>query len=1512
MNDFMDTTTDKQGLYAPEHEHDACGIGFVVDMKQRQTHELVEQSLTMLENMEHRGGCGCDSNSGDGAGLMTAIPKEFFRKEGIKYGIEVPEEGDYGVGMIFFPSRQSDRILVRNLIIRRVHQMGFTMLGFRRVPVNKEILNENERKTLPMIEQLFLTHSKIKKQDQLERRLYILRKAMEHDIRTQLPELKEDFYVPSLSCRKIIYKGQLTTTQLRNFYPDLNNRHYASHFTLIHSRFSTNTFAKWKLAQPFRMLAHNGEINTIKGNVNHMTSSQTMLESTLFTREEVRMLLPICEHENSDSANFDSMLELLIMGGRSLSHAMMILIPEAWQQDEFMQDDKKAFYQFHSSIMKPWDGPAAMVFTNGKEIGATLDRNGLRPLRYMTTSDDLFIGASEMGAFHVEPKKVIQKGRLKSGRMILIDMEKGEWIQDKDIKKQVVTEHPYRKWLELNDVPIESLPQHEVSGKPKTSMQFKQQLLTFGVTQETINRIVIPMSTDGKEPTGSMGADTPLPVLSLHAQHFSNYFKQLFAQVSNPPIDPIRERIVMSLRTTIGRTYNILSTSPTQSKRVSMEQPILTNPELEKIKNIEHTNFRSEVIHAVFKANGKPGTLEKSLEVLCKQADKAIIDRQANILIISDRKANSEFAPIPALMAVGTIHNYLIRKGTRVRAGIVVECGDAVESHHLATLVGFGANAVNPYTALDIIENLYKSGQLDTESVEKATDNYINAMGGGLLKIFSKMGISTLQSYHGAGIFEAVGLGREIIKKCFPHTASRIGGLGFDDIAREALIKHRAGYQNEHWDKQILPVGGVYQWKRRGEAHLFDPKTLHMLQQSVWTNDYELYKTYAKRIDERMAGDLLTLRGMLGFKNRKSIDINEVEPVEDILTRFNSGAMSFGSLSYEAHSTISVAMNRIGARSNSGEGGEDEKRFVHNSNGDLENSATKQIASGRFGVTSHYLTNATELQIKVAQGAKPGEGGQLPGFKVDVEIGRVRNSTPGVTLISPPPHHDIYSIEDLAQLIFDLKNSNPQARINVKLTSEIGVGTIAVGVAKGFSDAIMISGADGGTGASPLSSIMHAGLPWELGLSEAHQTLVKSQMRDRVRLQVDGQIRTARDIAIATLLGAEEWGVATALLIAEGCIMMRKCHLNTCPVGVATQDPQLRALFKGKPEYIVNFLTFLAQELREYMAELGFRTINEMVGQTQKLEKADFTKANWKTKNINFDSILHKPKTKQTLYKSIEQQHAIDTVLDRQIIYKCTPTLQTGKPISSSFTIHNTDRSVGAMISYEVSKKYGSAGLPKGTIQVGFRGSAGQSFGVFLTKGIAFDLEGEANDYFGKGLSGGSLTLKPDRESTFTAEDNIILGNVAFYGATGGEAYINGLAGERFCVRNSGAHVVVEGVGDHACEYMTGGRAIILGDTGRNFGAGMSGGIAYVWNKLGTFHRKCNTEMVELEAPTSEDESYLLQQIQNHVDATGSQLGKAMLADWIAYKHKMIKVMPQDYKRVLEQENREDNQQKYA
>ena len=1493
------------GLYDPQFEHDACGIGFVANIRGNKSHQHISDALTILENMEHRGACGCETNTGDGAGIFIQIPHEFFFDECVKLGVHLPSFGKYAVGVVFFPKEIKLREECRDIFNRAAEKLGLEIITYRSVPVNTFDIGPTALSVEPVMEQVFIAcPDYIINPMDFERKLFVLRKYATHTIDSTVRKDDIGFYIASLSYKTVVYKGQLTSSQVRHYFPDLTNKRVVSAFGLVHSRFATNTFPSWKLAQPFRYIAHNGEINTLQGNLNWLKASEKGFLSSFFSKEEMEMLLPVINSVQSDSACLDNMIELLTLTGRSLPHVMMMLIPEAWDGDDRMDPVKKAFYEYHASMMEPWDGPASISFTDGKIIGATLDRNGLRPSRYCVTTDGRVIMASETGALPIDPALVKENGRLQPGKMFVVDMEQGRIISDDELKSAICSQKPYGDWLNKYKIRLEELPEPRVMFTHLESDQVFKYQKVFGYTTEDLDDIIAPMALDGKEPIGSMGTDVPLAVLSDEPQHLSSYFKQLFAQVTNPPIDPIREKLVMSLTTFVGNNGNLLEEDPLSCHTVALKHPVLSNFELEKIRSIDTGIFQAKTLQMYYRADGKPDSLKKALDRLCRYAVDAAEDG-FEVLILTDRSIDSDHAPIPSLLATAAVHHHLIRKGLRGCVGLVVESGSVWEVHHFACLLGYGATAINPYMALSSIRDMKLSGRLQTDlEVDQLKKNYTKAVNDGLLKVFSKMGISTLQSYQGAQIFEILGLNSSVVDKYFTGSISRIQGLGLDEIAKETLAKHAFAFPKKHIPVDRLPVGGLYQWKRKGEFHLFNPQTIHLLQYSTRMNDYASFKKYSKLVNDQ-GERACTLRSLFQFNaQRKAISIDEVEPAEAIWKRFATGAMSFGSISHEAHSTLAIAMNRLGGKSNTGEGGEDEMRFETMPNGDSMRSAIKQVASARFGVTSNYLTQADELQIKMAQGAKPGEGGQLPGHKVDDWIGRVRHATPGVGLISPPPHHDIYSIEDLAQLIFDLKNANRAARINVKLVSKAGVGTIAAGVTKAKADVVLIAGFDGGTGASPVSSIKHAGLPWELGLAEAHQTLVKNKLRSRVILQTDGQLKTGKDIAIATLLGAEEWGVATAALVTEGCIMMRKCHLNTCPVGVATQDKQLRERFTGDADHVVNLFKFLTEELREIMAQLGFRTINEMVGQVDCLEMREGIN-HWKYSKLDLSPVLYKePASKYTvIYNNEQQDHGLDKVLDWKLLAAAQPALDSQQKVTASFPIKSIDRTTGTILSNEISKKYKSAGLPDDTIHFKFTGTAGQSFGAFNTKGVTLELEGDANDYFGKGLSGAKLIVYPSARANFVAEDNIIIGNVAFYGATSGESYIRGKAGERFAVRNSGATAVVEGVGDHGCEYMTGGKVVVLGGTGRNFAAGMSGGIAYVYDVKGEFPLQCNTEMVDLDPVGESDKEELLTMISDHCKYTKSTVAKFVMEDFENQLKNFVKVFPKDYKKVLEKQS---------
>lgn len=1512
----------KEGLYDPQFEHDACGVGFVAHIKGVKSHQNVSDALTALENMEHRGACGCEANTGDGAGIMIQVPHKFFFGECLKMGIHLPAVGRYGVGMVFFPADELLREESREVFENAAADLGLALLAWRKVPVNPNGIGATALSVQPEIEQVFIgCPDEIQDPEAFERKLFVLRNYASNLIQNTVRQDAVGFYIASLSHKTIVYKGQLTSLQVRPYFPDLSNRSLVSAFGLVHSRFATNTFPSWRLAQPFRFIAHNGEINTIQGNLNWLKTSERSFTSSYFSKEEMDMLLPIVTPGQSDSASLDNMIELLLMCGRSLPHVLMMLIPEAWDGDPDMDAAKRAFYEYHASFMEPWDGPASISFTDGNLIGATLDRNGLRPSRYWVTHDDRVIMASEAGVLPIDPALIRESGRLQPGKMFVVDMLKGRLISDAELKNEICAAQPYGEWLHRHKIRLEDLPAPRVLFTELEKEQIFKYQKAFGYTQEDLENILRPMATDGKEPVGSMGNDTPLAVLSDQPQHISYYFKQLFAQVTNPPIDPIRERMVMSLSNFVGNIGNLLVEDPAVCHVLALPHPVLTNLELEKIRSIDDGSFQAKTLQMYFRADGQPGSLEKAIERVCRYAYDAVLDG-FQVLVLSDRAIDSRHAAIPSLLATAAIHHHLIRKGVRGQVGLVVEAGDVWEVHHFACLLGFGATAINPYLAFSTIQS-------QTESSEKwpyLEKNYIKSVNDGLLKVFSKMGISTLQSYQGAQIFEIVGIGKKVVDSCFTGAVSRIGGLDFDDLAREALAKHQLafGHKNRMSPVERLPAGGIFQWKKQGEFHLFNPTTIHLLQHATRTGDFSVFKKYSKAVNE-LGEKAATLRGLFEFApKRPAIPLEEVEPAENIYRRFATGAMSFGSISWEAHTTLALAMNLLGGKSNTGEGGEDERRYL-----DIENlegfdndkrsksypkqplrSAIKQVASGRFGVTARYLTEADELQIKMAQGAKPGEGGQLPGHKVDDWIGRVRHATPGVGLISPPPHHDIYSIEDLAQLIFDLKNANRASRISVKLVSKAGVGTIAAGVAKAKADVILIAGHDGGTGASPVSSIRHAGLPWELGLAETHQTLVRNQLRSRVVVQADGQMKTGRDIAIATLLGAEEWGVATAALVVEGCILMRKCHLNTCPVGIATQDPDLRKRFNGAAEHVVHFFKFLTEELREIMAELGFRTVDEMVGQVNCLRIRP-NLSHWKHRKLDLSPVLFDahnslagssfPEQSSGLYCAETQDHGLSDILDWQLLELARPALERCESVSAEFEIKNTDRTTGTLLSNEITKSWKSEGLPEDTIRFKFRGTAGQSFGAFTVRGLNLELEGSANDYFGKGLSGATLIAYPDRRASFRAEENSIIGNVAFYGATSGTAFVRGKAGERFCVRNSGATVVVEGAGDHGCEYMTGGKVLILGDTGRNFGAGMSGGIVWVYDPRGVFATRCNLESIDLDPLSEQDFSEIQNLLQQHFQATASPVADFLLKDFDHQAAHFVKVFPKEYKKVLTQ-----------
>ncbi len=1488
----------KQGLYDPQFEHDACGVGFIVHKSGQKSHAIVEQGLTILENLEHRGACGCETNTGDGAGILMQIPHKFLVKVAAAENITLPEAGHYGVGMVYASPDAEARKKGRQIFEKLVEAEGLKVLGWRDVPTDNSSLGATAQSSEPFMQQVFIQRSPDLVDDlAFDRKLFVLRKLAHTAIRAA--NVDPYWYPSSLSCRTIVYKGMLMTAQVGMYYAhDLRDPDMESALALVHSRFSTNTFPSWERSHPYRYIAHNGEINTLRGNTNWMIARQSMFESDLFG-DDISKIKPVINIEGSDSTIFDNALELLVLAGRSLPHAMMMMIPEPWTAHESMSDEKKAFYEYHSCLMEPWDGPASIAFTDGTMIGAVLDRNGLRPSRYYVTKDDLVIFASEAGVLQIEPERIESKGRLQPGRMFLVNMQEGRIVADEEIKHQIATEHPYREWINQHMVEIASLKDAEVSAPE--AIPLTQRQMAFGYSFEDLRLLLTPMARDGVEAVGAMGNDAPLAVLSNRPKLLYDYFQQLFAQVTNPPIDSIREEIITSAETTIGAERNLLKPEPESCHLIELKTPILSDAEFAKLKHINEGGFKSVTLSTLFDPKSGVSGLESAIAEICAKADQAIADG-VNILILSDRGVNPDNAPIPALLAVSGLHHHLIRTGTRTRVGLVLESGEPREVHHFALLIGYGCGAINPYLAFESISDMIKQGLLVNVDYKTAVKNYIKSATKGVTKVASKIGISTIQSYRGAQIFEAVGLNQEVIKQYFTWTASRIEGANLEVIAKEAIARHTHAFPDRPASGNTLDVGGEYQWRKEGEAHLFSPETIHALQKAVREGNYEQFKKYSSLVNEQNQQHF-TLRGLLDFKSRESIPLEEVEPIESILRRFKTGAMSYGSISKEAHEALAIAMNRIGGKSNTGEGGEDPERYTWtNEQGDSKNSAIKQVASGRFGVTSLYLSQAKEIQIKMAQGAKPGEGGQLPGKKVYPWIAKVRHSTPGVGLISPPPHHDIYSIEDLAELIHDLKNANRAARISVKLVSEVGVGTIAAGVSKAHADVVLISGYDGGTGASPQTSIKHAGLPWELGLAETHQTLVLNNLRSRIVVETDGQMKTGRDVVIAALLGAEEFGFATAPLVTLGCIMMRVCHLNTCPVGVATQDPQLREKFTGDPAHTVNFMTFIAQEVRELMAQLGFRTLDEMVGRTDVLEAKQAVE-HWKAKGLDFSKILYQPEVGEDVgrYAQIPQDHGLDKSLDMTVLLDlCQAAIVDGEPVHATVPIKNINRAVGTILGNEITKRHWE-GLPDDTVHLHFQGTAGQSFGAFVPSGVTMELEGDTNDYLGKGLSGGKIILYPHKASTFVAEENIIAGNVAFYGATSGEAYIRGIAGERFCVRNSGVNAVVEGIGDHGCEYMTGGKVVVLGLTGRNFAAGMSGGVAYILDESGDFATRCNTSMVGLEKLEDPEEIKDLKQlIQQHVDYTESAKGAKVLADWNASVPKFVKVMPKDYKRVLQ------------
>ena len=1503
----------RSGLYEPYYEHDACGIGFMCNIDGKRSHEVIQNGLQILVNLTHRGACGCDPETGDGCGIMLHLPHELFKEDVLEHGFELPEPGDYGVGMIFLPKDRESRESCMQILNKAISEGDQELLGWRDVPRNSEAIGWLARENEPTVRQVFIRRSEDLSIDEFERRLYVIRKSATQMIGNSVISGKSEYYVPSMSARTIVYKGLMLPDAMDKYYLDLADERAMSGMALVHQRYSTNTLPAWSLAQPFRFLAHNGEINTLRGNLNMMDSREHHFESSLFG-EDLAKVRPILSPGSSDSANFDNAFELLVRGGRDVDHAMAMMVPEPWSGHESMPDDKKAFYEFHACKMEPWDGPASMAFSDGVRIGAVLDRNGLRPSRYWVTSDNQVIMASEAGVLHhITQDKVVKKGRLEPGRMFLVDMAEGRIVDDAELKEKFANRNPYREWLDTYRIEMPTDLEEGTSTQEETPLMERQQV--FGYTREDMEIILTPMAEDGKEPTGSMGNDAALAVLSPRPQLLFNYFKQLFAQVTNPPIDPIREDIVMSLETDIGLEGNLLGESPEDCKQLHLKSPILSNAQLDFIKKLDRDGFRAAVVSTLFEADKGPAEMDRALHAICKEAARCLEDG-ANMIILSDRGVSKKLAPIPSLMATGAVHQYLVHKHKRSECGLIIETGEAREVMHFALLTGYGAGAVNPYLALETLDDLKHREMFVEKKPGMAHKNYIKALEKGLLKVMSKIGISTQQSYRCAQIFEAVGLNSAIVERCFSGTASRIEGIGLKEVALESLMRHAMAYPEKPARRAELDVGGAYRWRRRGEFHQWNPETVAKLQHSTSQNNQKTYDEFAEEVNNRNR-TLAALRGLLEFKEGTPIPLEQVEPASEIVKRFCTGAMSYGSISAESHENLAIAMNRIGGRSNTGEGGEDPRRFERDEKGDLRRSAIKQVASGRFGVTNEYLVNSDELQIKMAQGAKPGEGGQLPGHKVFENIATVRYSTPGVELISPPPHHDIYSIEDLAQLIHDLKNANVHGNVSVKLVSEVGVGTIAAGVSKGKADLVLISGHDGGTGASPLTSIKYAGLPWELGLTETHQVLVENDLRDRIRVQVDGQMKTGRDVAIGALLGADEFGFATAPLIVSGCIMMRKCHLNTCPVGIATQDPELRKKFQGKPEHVVNYFFFVAEECRKIMAELGFRTMTEMVGRADMLKFSPLPE-HWKAKHLDFSRVLHVAKAwdNSTLHHSKTQDHGLDGALDHTLIEQAKAALEKKEKVRIKVDIKNVNRTVGTMLSSELTRRHGlgmyTGSLPEDLVWIDCMGIGGNSFGAFIIQGVTLNIVGESNDYVGKGLSGGKIIVSPSPEFSGIPGENIIIGNVALYGATAGQAYINGVAGERFAVRNSGAWTVVEGVGDHGCEYMTGGRVAVLGETGRNFAAGMSGGIAYIYDKSGSFSLKCNMGSVDLKGLHADSVVDLKTMLENHVKYTDSAVAKSILANWTEEQQHFVRVMPRDYARVLKQQKQEQPEVTHA
>ncbi|MFO7687482.1 MAG: glutamate synthase large subunit [Desulfobacterales bacterium] len=1489
------------GLYDARFEHDACGIGLICHIKGRRSHAIVQDGLKILVNLSHRGACGCDETTGDGAGILMQMPDEFLRNCCERIGIGLPTQKRYGCGLVFLPRDDNQRRSCMHRFEEVIRQEGQLVLGWRRLPVDSTALGLLARQREPAIQQIFIGRGPgITDTAHFERKLLVIRKVMEGFVRASGMSQASFFHVPSLSCRTLVYKGMLLADQIQAFFPDLSHPDMVTAMALVHQRYSTNTFPTWDLAHPFRFLCHNGEINTLRGNVNWLNARQALFKSDLFGAD-IAKLFPVATPGASDSAVFDNAVELLYHTGRSLPHAIMMMIPEAWQNHQTMSDEKKAFYEYHACLMEPWDGPAAIAFTDGTCIGAVLDRNGLRPARYTVTTDDRVIMASETGVLPIAPEKVRRKGRLQPGRMFLIDIEKGRIVEDDEIKAEISRRRPYRTWLAQNLVTFDRLPRPAAGPAPETRpLPIRQQV--FGYSEEDLRIILAPMACSAKEPIGSMGDDIPPAILSKRPRLLYDYFKQLFAQVTNPPLDAIREELVTSLRTTIGAEQDLFQETPRHCRQLMLDGPVLTDTRLAQLRRIDQADLRPASQSMLFRVDEGSRGLERALVDLCQAAVRAV-KNGATLLILSDRGSDERLAPIPALLATAGLHHHLIREGLRTRCGVVIETGEAREIHHFCSLLGYGAGAVNPYLVFETLAQMIAAGDLPEVDLPTAVANYVKAAEKGILKVMSKMGISTLQSYRGAQVFECIGLNETVVDRYFTGTSSRISGAGIDLIAEEVRQRHRhAGSSQSPAPERQLDPGGKYKWRRDGEAHQYTPLTIAKLQQAVRSKDRRAWNEFTGLVDDQNRREGL-IRGLFEFKTvGPPVPLEEVEPWNDIVKRFKTGAMSYGSISKEAHEALAIAMNRIGGKSNSGEGGEDSDRYRPDDNGDWRNSAIKQVASGRFGVTGAYLANAADLQIKMAQGAKPGEGGQLPGFKVYPWIAKTRHSTPYVGLISPPPHHDIYSIEDLAQLIHDLKNANPRARINVKLVSEVGVGTVAAGVAKGKADLILISGESGGTGASPQGSIRHAGLPWELGLAETQQTLVLNGLRSRVVLECDGQLKTAHDVAVAGLLGAEEFGFGTISLMALGCVMMRVCHLNTCPVGIATQDPQLRKKFAGRPEHVINLMRFIAEDLRGIMASLGFHRVTEMVGRVDKLSVAPALD-HWKARGLDFSRILFRPDRAEATpdtCRTRKQDHGLAHALDHTLIEKCRPAFENGSRVELNLSVRNIQRTVGTLLSYEISRRYGDKGLTEDTIVIRADGSAGQSFCAFGAPGLTIHLRGDANDYFGKGLSGAKLTVSPPEGSRFAAEENIIIGNVALYGATSGEAYIRGVAGERFCVRNSGARAVVEGLGDHGCEYMTGGRVVVLGPAGRNFAAGMSGGIAYVLDEAGDFGRcRCNPEMVELEEVSTDDRPELKNLIESHYRYTRSTVAERVLAKWDETLLRFIKVIPVDYKRAL-------------